>query len=59
MEISNVYQNIKKLADDLVEMHGCGAIELETWANAYELVKTFYHTEEVVQIVVRDRIPNV
>jgi len=56
MEISKVYEIIKKLADELVEMHGCGAIELESWETAYNLVKQFYHTEEIVQIVVRDKI---
>jgi hypothetical protein len=56
MEIQKMYGTIKKLADELVEMHGCGAIELESWETAYSLVKLFYNTEEVVQIIVRDKI---
>jgi hypothetical protein len=56
MEISNVYQIIKKLADELVELHQHGGIELESWETAHNLVKEFYHTEEVRQIVIKDKV---
>jgi hypothetical protein len=56
MEIQKMYGTIKKLADELVEMHNCGAIELETWETAYSLVKLFYNTEEVVEIRIKDKI---
>jgi hypothetical protein len=55
MEISNVYQLIKKLADELVELHQHGGIELESWETAYNLVKLFYNTEEVIEIRIRDK----
>lgn len=56
MEISNVYEIIKKLADELVELHQIGGIELEAWETAYNLVKEFYHTEEIIQIRIKDKI---
>jgi len=46
---------VARLAEDLVEMHSVGAIELEQWNTAYEFVKHFYHTEEMVQIVIRSK----
>ena len=44
-----------QLADDLVELHNVGGIELEQWQTAYEFVKIYYNTEEMVQIVIRDK----
>jgi hypothetical protein len=44
-----------QLADDLVELHNVGGIELEQWETAYNFVKKFYHTEEMVQIVIREK----
>jgi hypothetical protein len=41
---------IETLADELVELHTVGGIELEQWDTAYQLVKRFYHTEELVEI---------
>ena len=46
---------IEKLADDLVELHNVGGIELEQWQTAYEFVKIYYNTEEMVQIVIRSK----
>ena len=43
---------LSELADHFVELHGVGGIELEQWETAYEFVKHFYHTEEIVQIVI-------
>jgi hypothetical protein len=39
-----------QLADDLVELHNVGGIELEQWQTAYEFVKIYYNTEEVIEI---------
>jgi hypothetical protein len=39
-----------QLADDLVELHNVGGIELEHWNTAYEFVKIYYNTEEVAEI---------
>lgn len=39
-----------QLADDLVELHNVGGIELEQWQTAYEFVKIYYNTEEVAEI---------
>jgi hypothetical protein len=44
-----------QLADDLVELHNVGGIELEHWNTAYEFVKIYYNTEEMVQIVIREK----
>jgi hypothetical protein len=45
------YKNLaSQLADDLVELHNVGGIELEQWQTAYEFVKIYYNTEEVVEI---------
>ena len=47
------YKNLaSQLADDLVELHNIGGIELEQWKTAYEFVKIYYNTEEQVQIVI-------
>jgi hypothetical protein len=51
-----VYKTLaSKLADDLVELHNVGGIELEHWDTAYEFVKIYYNTEEMVQIVIREK----
>jgi len=41
---------LQTLADDFVDLHRVGGIELEQWETAYKFVKHFYHTEEVVEI---------
>lgn len=41
---------LSELADHFVELHNCGGIELEQWDTAYQFVKHFYNTEEVVEI---------
>jgi hypothetical protein len=41
---------LKTLADDFVDLHNVGGIELEQWDTAYQFVKHFYNTEEVVEI---------
>ena len=46
---------LSELADHFVELHGCGGIELEQWETAYQFVKKFYNTEEIVQIIIRDK----
>jgi hypothetical protein len=46
---------LSELADHFVELHGCGGIELEQWQTAYEFVKIYYNTEEMVQIVIREK----
>lgn len=43
---------LMKLAEDLVEIHSVGGIELEHWESATEFVKRFYHIEERVQLIV-------
>jgi hypothetical protein len=43
---------LQTLADDFVDLHKVGGIELEQWETAYNFVKHFYHTEEYVQIVI-------
>jgi len=46
---------LNELADHFVELHGVGGIELEQWETAYKFVKHFYHTEEMVQIIIREK----
>jgi hypothetical protein len=46
---------LQTLADDFVELHNVGGIELEQWETAYKFVKHFYHTEEMVQIIIRGK----
>jgi hypothetical protein len=46
---------LNELAEHFVELHGVGGIELEQWETAYKFVKHFYHTEEMVQIVIRSK----
>jgi hypothetical protein len=47
-EISHVL--LERLAFEIADLHNVGGIELEQWQTAYEFVKHFYHTEEVVEI---------
>jgi hypothetical protein len=56
VDISKLFEIVPKLADELVELHNATGIELEQWDTAYALVKEFYHTEEVVQIIIRNKI---
>ena len=46
---------LERLAYEIADLHNCGGIELEQWNTAYEFVKHFYHTEEMVQIVIRSK----
>ena len=46
---------LEKLAFEIADLHNCGGIELEQWNTAYEFVKHSYHTEEMVQIVIREK----
>jgi hypothetical protein len=46
---------LSELADHFVELHNVGGIELEQWDTAYQFVKHFYNTEEMVQIVIREK----
>ena len=46
---------LQTLADDFVEQHNVGGIELEQRETAYKFVKHFYHTEEMVQIIIREK----
>jgi len=46
---------LQTLADDFVDLHKVGGIELEQWETAYNFVKHFYHTEEMVQIIIREK----
>jgi hypothetical protein len=46
---------LSELADHFVELHNVGGIELEQWETAYNFVKKFYDTEEMVQIVIREK----
>jgi hypothetical protein len=41
---------LEKLAEDLVDLHKVGGIELESWENALELVEYFYNTYHKVTI---------
>ena len=44
------YNLLSTLADDFVELHTVGGIELEHWETAHKFVKLFYNTEEIVEI---------
>jgi hypothetical protein len=46
---------LSNLVDDLVEMHNAGGIELELWDTAYELVKHFYNTQDLIQIIIGEK----
>jgi hypothetical protein len=46
---------LEKLAFEIADLHNVGGIELEQWQTAYEFVKEFYHTEEMVQIIIRGK----
>jgi hypothetical protein len=52
-EISHVL--LERLAYEIADLHNVGGIELEQWETAYKFVKHFYHTEEMVQIVIRGK----
>ena len=41
-EINNIEHINRRLAKELVEMHDCGAIELEYWETARLLVEQYY-----------------
>ena len=41
---------LERLAYEIADLHNVGGIELEQWDTAYQFVKHFYHTEEVVEI---------
>jgi hypothetical protein len=49
-EIHNKEHITARLADDLVEMHSVGAIELEYWETARLLVEQFYDVHTKVMI---------
>jgi hypothetical protein len=44
------FKILSTLADEIVELHNVGGIELEQWETAHKFVKLFYNTEEVVEI---------
>ena len=46
---------LNELAYHFVDLHNVGGIELEQWETAYNFVKKFYDTEEMVQIVIREK----
>jgi hypothetical protein len=46
---------LEKLADEIAELHNVGGIELEQWDTAYQFVKVYYNTEEMVQIAIRGK----
>jgi peptidase E len=46
---------LSELADHFVELHNVGGIELEQWETAHQFVKHFYNTEEMVQIIIREK----
>lgn len=50
MNIEELTPLITKLADELVEMHALGAIELEYWETARLLVELCYETSIKVTI---------
>ena len=39
-----------RVADDLVELHAVGGIELESWSNATRLVELFYKVDKKVVV---------
>lgn len=43
---------LERLAFEIVDLHNVGGIELEQWDTAYQFIKNFYNTEEMVQIVI-------
>lgn len=46
---------LEQLAFEIADLHNVGGIELEQWETAYKFVKHFYHTEEMVQIIIRSK----
>lgn len=55
METQEFNKLLEKLADEIVELHNATGIELEQWDTAYQFVKVYYNTEEMVQIVIRGK----
>jgi hypothetical protein len=53
IEISHIL--LERLAYEIADLHNVGGIELEQWDTAYQFVKHFYNTEEMVQIVIREK----
>lgn len=49
-EINNIEHINKRLASELVEMHDCGAIELEYWETARLLVEKYYEVRTKIII---------
>ena len=49
-EPGNIEHIIPRLADELVELHNCGGIELEYWETARLLVEQFYNVNTKVMI---------
>lgn len=50
---SDEFKNIlSTLADDFVDLHKCGGIELEQWQTAYNFVKIYYKTREETKIYI-------
>jgi hypothetical protein len=43
---------LEKLAEEIVELHIATGIELEQWDTAYQFIKVYYNTEEMVQILI-------
>lgn len=43
----------RRVADDLVELHANGGIELESWSNATRLVELFYQVDK--KVIVGDK----
>jgi hypothetical protein len=52
-EPHNINHITKKLAEDLVEMHIVGAIELEYWETARLLVEQYYEVNNKVTVGAR------
>jgi len=46
---------VKALADDLVELHNLGGIELDDWKSARSLVENFYATYVNTKLVIGDK----
>lgn len=40
---------LKQLADDFVDLHKCGGIELEHWDTAKRFVDEFYRTKSITR----------
>jgi hypothetical protein len=46
---------LNELAFHIVDLHIVGGIELEQWDTAYQFIKHFYNTEEIVEIRIGDK----